>query len=167
MLAQFLAGMWSFRARDGLSTAMHGMWGSFWIAYGILQLFFINHPGAHPAGTLFPAFGYWFIVLAAITWVGTLAAMAHDVALTGVLGFLSAGSTAAAIAFLTGAGWLVVLAGYLLMISSYIAFYAASAQVLKEAYGHEILKLGLSRRMREAPPIMPGINEPGVIHGQK
>src|SRR5918911_4922409 len=36
-LAQFLAGMWAYRARDGLATAMHGMWGSFWLAYGLLH----------------------------------------------------------------------------------------------------------------------------------
>src|SRR5919199_5006478 len=30
-IAQFFAGMWAYRARDGLATAMHGMWGSFWI----------------------------------------------------------------------------------------------------------------------------------------
>src|SRR3954466_6360031 len=28
-LAQFAAGMWAFRARDAVATAMHGMWGSF------------------------------------------------------------------------------------------------------------------------------------------
>src|SRR5690348_9899978 len=43
-LAQFLAGMWAFRARDGLATAMHGMWGSFWIAFGALNLMFVNTP---------------------------------------------------------------------------------------------------------------------------
>jgi len=25
-LAQFMAGMWAYRARDGIATAMHGMW---------------------------------------------------------------------------------------------------------------------------------------------
>src|SRR4029079_12990771 len=30
-IAQFAAGMFSFRARDVLATAMHGTWGSFWI----------------------------------------------------------------------------------------------------------------------------------------
>src|SRR3954453_7516583 len=34
-VAQFIAGMWAYRARDGLATAMHGMWGSFWMAYGV------------------------------------------------------------------------------------------------------------------------------------
>src|SRR5437763_8803883 len=37
-IAQFAAAMWAYRARDAIATAMHGMWGSFWIAYGILQL---------------------------------------------------------------------------------------------------------------------------------
>ena len=36
-LAQFLAGMWAYRARDAIATAMHGTWGSFWLAYGILR----------------------------------------------------------------------------------------------------------------------------------
>jgi hypothetical protein len=30
--------MWAYRARDGLATAMHGMWGAFWMAYGLLFL---------------------------------------------------------------------------------------------------------------------------------
>ena len=37
-LAQFLAGMWAYRARDAIATAMHGMWGAFWLAYGILNI---------------------------------------------------------------------------------------------------------------------------------
>src|SRR5579862_5422831 len=28
-LAQFIAGLWCYRARDGIGTAMHGMWGAF------------------------------------------------------------------------------------------------------------------------------------------
>ena len=39
-LAQFLAGMWAYKARDGVATAIHGMWGSFWMAYGVLNVVF-------------------------------------------------------------------------------------------------------------------------------
>src|SRR5690348_2256692 len=42
-VAQFLAGMWAYKARDALATAMHGTWGSFWIAYGILWWLIANH----------------------------------------------------------------------------------------------------------------------------
>lgn len=37
-VAQFAAGMWAYKARDAISTAMHGMWGSFWVGLGILNL---------------------------------------------------------------------------------------------------------------------------------
>src|SRR3954469_15897864 len=35
-VAQFMAAMWAYRAWDGVATAMHGAWGSFWIGFGIL-----------------------------------------------------------------------------------------------------------------------------------
>src|SRR5574338_463800 len=37
-LAQFLAGMWAYKARDGIATLAHGTWGAFWLAYGILNI---------------------------------------------------------------------------------------------------------------------------------
>ncbi len=36
------AGMWAYRARDAVATAMHGTWGSFWMAYGLLQLLLVT-----------------------------------------------------------------------------------------------------------------------------
>src|SRR3954451_21625313 len=76
--AQFTAGMWAYKARDGLATAMHGMWGSFWIGFGILELLFATGVIAAPSGAAFPALGYWFIVLAAITFVGAVAALSEN-----------------------------------------------------------------------------------------
>lgn len=87
-LAQFLAGMWAFKARDGLATAMHGTWGSFWIAFGILNLMVASGKLAAP-GMLSPAIGYWFIVLAAITWMCTLAGFAESIGLGTVAAVLS------------------------------------------------------------------------------
>src|SRR5690349_18664625 len=66
-VAQFLAGMWAYKARDGVATAVHGMWGGFWIAFGILCLMLYSGRVPHPGTALFPELGYWFIVLAAIT----------------------------------------------------------------------------------------------------
>src|ERR1051326_6244663 len=37
-LAQFVAGMWAYRARDAVATLAHGTWGAFWLAYGILNV---------------------------------------------------------------------------------------------------------------------------------
>jgi len=165
-LAQFLAGMWAYKARDGVATAMHGMWGAFWMAYGVLLWMSATGRITAPAGPLFPAMGYWFIVLAAITWVGSGAAAAENKALVTVLAFLAGGSTIAAIGYLVGAEHLLVLAGYLFIISALVAWYAASALMLFESYGREVWPVGKTAHARQMPSVTPGIGEPGVIRGQ-
>jgi succinate-acetate transporter protein len=164
-LAQFLAGMWSYRARDGLATAMHGMWGAFWMAYGLLNLLFATKVLTPPTGP-FVELGFWFIALAAITWVGTWAAAAVARSLVGVLGFLAAGSTVMAIAQIIGSGILTQIAGWLFIISAVLAWYVGSALMLNASYGRVILPLGLTRSGKEMSPISLGVGEPGVIHGQ-
>ncbi len=164
-LAQFLAGMWAFRARDGIATAMHGMWGAFWIAYGILQLMFISGRVVQPTGQ-FSELGYWFCILAVITWSGAYAAAAENRGLVLVLSFLAAGSTTTAIGELAGMEWLMVLSGYLFMIAAVCAWYVATALMVNEAQGREVMKVGKSRHVLSMPPISIGTGEPGVIRGQ-
>ncbi len=164
-LAQFLAGMWAYKARDGIATAMHGMWGSFWMAFGILWILVAAGKVTIPAnGAAFPALGFWFIVLAAITWAGTAAAGAVSSVITAVLGFLAAGSSVAAVAELIGMEGLRVLAGWLFIISAIIAWYAATALMVNGAKGRTVLGLGAKGTALEE--IELGFKEPGVIRGQ-
>ncbi len=80
VLAQLLAGMWSYRARDGVATAMHGTWGSFWLGWGLLVL--LTAGGILPTSVLTSrAFGFWFIVLAVVTTFGALAALGDSLGL--------------------------------------------------------------------------------------
>lgn len=162
-VAQFLAGMWAFKARDGLATAAHGTWGSFWIAFGLLYLLVLNGKIAAP-GMLSPAMGYWFIVLAAITWMCALAAFAESIGLASVLIALAIGSTLEAIARLTGMASLEVAAGYAFVISAIFAWWVASAMMFEEAYGHPVMGVG-KKRARENRLAL-GVGEPGVIRGQ-
>jgi hypothetical protein len=84
-LAQFLAGMWAYGARDGIATAMHGMWGPFWIGYGII---------------------WAFLVLATITACGAIATLFENLALFAVLETLAGGCALAIVHYLTGGhGW--------------------------------------------------------------
>jgi len=165
-LAQFLAGMWAYKARDGLATAFHGMWGAFWMGYGILTLMLFS--GRVPAtnGSYFPELGYWFIVVAAITWACTFAAAAENRAMVTVFTFAAAASTIAAIGYLAGSEGLIILTGYLLIISSLAAWYAATALMVNEAYGREVWRLGKSAHARQMPRVTVGTGEPGVIRGQ-
>jgi succinate-acetate transporter protein len=119
-----------------------------------------------PASPLFPELGYWFIVLAAITWVCTGAAAAENKALVTTLVFLAAGSTISALALLTGVEGLMILSGYLFIICAIAAWYTASALMLNEAFGREVWSLGRSTQSQQMPPVAAGIGEPGVIRGQ-
>jgi uncharacterized protein len=161
-LAQFLAGMWAFRARDGVATAVHGMWGSFFMAYGALTI--VMSVAKLPVPSPWPEIGYWFCILAAITWVCVAGAAAENKGLVTTLVFLALGSTAAAIGEFSGEPWLMVLTGYLLIVASIAAWYSASALMLNEAFGREVWGLG-SRRV-SVPSVSIGVGEPGVIQGQ-
>jgi hypothetical protein len=164
-LAQFLAGMWAYHARDGLATAIHGMWGAFWMAYGILNLLFATGTLIKPDGA-FVAFGYWFIPLAAITAAGMWAASSENRALTAVLAFLAFGSTLAAIGLIGGYSDVIRAGGWLFIISAICAYYTATALMLRASTGRSVLPLGKTAQARLTPAIAPGMGEPGVIHGQ-
>jgi hypothetical protein len=171
-LAQFLAGMWSYRARDGLATAMHGLWGSFWIGYGVYW-FLVAIRVLLPvtaSRTAELGFGYWFIVLAAITWVGALAALAKNAALALTLTLLAAGSTILAIGWAWPVASVVKAAGDVLVASAVVAFYTASALMLEGSFQRPVLPVGQiwPRPVRGArpEPIQYEFGEPGVKAGQ-
>jgi succinate-acetate transporter protein len=168
-IAQFAAGMWAYKARDAIATAMHGTWGSFWIGFGILQLLMATGTIPPNAGSSFPALGCWFIALAAITIMGTIAATAKNLALTLTLGTLSLGSIFAALALFLGSspgvGW-EAAAGYMLIVSAICAWYTASALMFEGVSGKAVLPVGKTWLAQKAPSIATGEGEPGVAKGQ-
>lgn len=164
-VAQFAAGMWSYKARDAIATAMHGMWGSFWIGYGVLHLLFATGTLAAPRGP-FPALGFWFIALAWITTMGAIAATAENAALTAVLGTLTLGSVFAAIAELLGSDAWTAVAGWTFIVSAVCAWYTASALMFEGVAGRPVLPVGQTKKAKEAPEVAAGAGEPGVAQGQ-
>jgi succinate-acetate transporter protein len=172
-VAQFLAGMWAYRARDGLATAMHGTWGSFWIGYGIYHLLIALAvlPGPSSNANAATAFGFWFVVLAAITWVGAIAAAAENGGLTVVLGLLAAGATLLAIGLIGGMSLVETIGAYVLIASAIAAFYVASAMMLESTAKRVVLpvgKRGAPQKPGSVPrhPIQYEAGEPGVKIGQ-
>lgn len=169
--AQFAAGLWAYKARDGLATAMHGMWGAFWIAYGILWGFQAAGAFSIPAGE-FPAFGFWFLALGAITALGAIAALFENLALFGVLATLATGSAFLAVSLLTGIhGWQTA-AGWVLLASAWLACYTAAAMMFEGVAGKVLLPLGGLHRaanipgQREHVPLQFELGDPGVRRGQ-
>jgi uncharacterized protein len=171
-LAQFLAGMWAYRARDAVATAMHGMWGAFWMAYGTLQLLLATHVLA-TGGTLDHALGFWFIALCAITFSGMLGALSEgNGGVMSVLGTLAAGSGVAAVAFLSSSTTTEHWAGWIFVISAALAWYTATAMMLKASAGRVVLPLFKRDMEANKPggtptrPIQLEWAEPGVKMGQ-
>lgn len=167
-VAQFTAAMWSYKARDAVATAMHGMWGSFWVGWGILELLFATGTIPQPQGA-FPAFGMWFVALAWITLMGAIAATWENMALTAVLGTLALGSAFTAVAEFvgspTGSGW-AALGGWTFVISAVCAWYTASALMFEGVAGRAVLPVGMTKHKQQEPGLAPGVGQPGVQKGQ-
>jgi succinate-acetate transporter protein len=173
-LGQLLAGMWAYRARDGLATAMHGMWGAFWMAYGILFLLAAVGALTIPATGTFPELGYWFLVLAVITGLGTIAALAENLGLVATLLTLTVGSAFLAVFYLAGGSGWETAGGWVLVASAVCAVYTAGAMMIEGTFGRIILPLGKVGGGREAnvpgerftKPHQDVHGQPGVRQGQ-
>ncbi len=171
-IAQFAAGMFSYRARDGLATAMHGTWGAFWIAWGFYHLLVASGTIPGVVGTYFPAMGFWFIALTMITGSGALAALSRNISLFAVLSPLAVGSGFAAAAFLGGYLTSLRIAGWLFVFAAGFAWYTATAMMLESSFGRVILPLGKWKAranvpgVKEAYPVEYGEGMPGARVGQ-
>jgi succinate-acetate transporter protein len=172
-IAQGAAALYAFRARDGLATAIHGIWAAFWLGYGFLNfmvaLKLLPAPAPHAA---VPELGYWFYALAAITLAGAIASLAESLALSSVLWPLAVGAALLGVFYTVGGtGW-EKAGGYVTMASAFTAFYAATAMMLASTFGRTILPLGKYRKAANIPgrqpmyPIQFELGEPGVKQGQ-
>jgi len=172
-LAQFLAGMWAYRARDAIATLAHGTWGSFWLAYGILNILLATHVLPSPTPWYHnPEVGFWFFALAITTGIAAFAATAESIGLVAVLSTLAAGSGILAGAYIFGSlGWAHV-AGWVLVFSAGFAWYTVLAMVSAAATGRTIFPLGTYKKAANVPggkrirPIELEWAEPGVKMGQ-
>jgi succinate-acetate transporter protein len=172
-LAQFLAGMWAYRARDAIATLAHGTWGAFWLAYGVLNILLATHVLAAPTPWYHnPEVGFWFFALAITTGIAAFAATAESVGLLAVLSTLAAGSGILAGAYIFGSlGWAHV-AGWVLVFSAGFAWYTVLSMVMLATTGRTIFPLGKYKKEANVPggkpmkPIQLEWAEPGVKMGQ-
>ena len=174
-LAQFMAGMWSYRARDAIATLAHGTWGAFWMAFGLLEILIAAHvlPAPVPDAVNIP-FGLWFIGLAYITGSAALASLTKGLGLFAVLSTLAVGSAFTAVGLLTGgftSGW-THAGGWLFVFSAGFAWYMVTAMLMASTTGRTILPMGEYKKAANMPgkqpvhPIELEWAEPGVKMGQ-
>lgn len=172
-LMQGAAAFPALRARDGLAAGIHATWGAFWLGFGLL--FGLGAAGIVPIskfGQVDTAFAFWFIVLTLITGMGAIAALFDNLGIAGVLWLLAVGSGFTAAGWWAGWNTSLVIGGWLFVASAVVAWYAASAMVLKNVTGRTILPTGELKKAANIPGRMPGHpieytgGMPGVKIGQ-
>lgn len=170
---QAVAAVVSFRARDSVAVAAHTAWGSFWMAWGLMQLLVALH--VMPPllfGAENQAFGFWFIGLTGVTGICTIGALAQSGLLTITLGALTGGSALTAVGFLAGSLIVDKIGGWFFVVSAGAALVTAGAMVLEGAYGRTIIPLGKWSREANVPgrratrPLAYPQGMPGVRVGQ-
>jgi succinate-acetate transporter protein len=172
-IMQSIAAVASLRARDGVATAVHTAWGSFWIAWGIMQLLVATHVmRAIPLGAVNASFGFWFIALTLVTVWGMLGALAQSGLLFIVLGTLSAGAALTAAGMFAGSLGVIQAGGVLYVISAAAAWLTAGAMTVEHAFGRTIIPLFKWSKAANIPgraptaPISYPAGMPGVRVGQ-
>jgi len=167
--AQFIAGMWAFKARDSVATAIHGSWGAFWAAYGLLYLLVAN--GTLSLAAVNQNYGFWYIPLAAITAVSFVAALADSGMLSATFLVYTIGAVVAAGATLVGDATWIKVSGYVFMVGALGAWYVGSALLLEGSWRRVILPLGRAHGANRPgsiaiDPVEYRLGEPGVRMGQ-
>ncbi len=161
-LAQFIAGMWSFRRGDTLAATAFGSFGAFNVTFSIYEL--LIRP-ATIAGTpaAAPIVGIWIACFSYISLMLFAGALRRSAMLSLVLLALAAtyGFLAADI-FVGGGTILMNIAGWCGIVSSILAFYCATAMVINSESQAPVLPLGSTHPVvREARSSMGGAR---VIH---
>lgn len=116
-------------------------------------------------GSTNPAFAFWFIVLALITGMCMVGALAQNLGLFSVLAALTTGSALTAAGFFAGSLVAVQAGGYLFAISAIIAWLVAGAMTLEHAFGKTIIPLGKWSKEANIPgrvPTKPLTYPPGM-----
>lgn len=172
-LMQCTAAIFSLKARDGVAVAVHTAWGSFWVAWGIMELLVATHvlPGI-ALGSVSPSFGFWFVALTLVTGIGALAATAQNGMLFITLSALTAGSALTAAGFFAGSLAVDRAGGWLFVAAAAAAWLTAGAMTLEHSFGRTILPLGKWSKAANIPgrrptkPLAYPQGMPGVRVGQ-
>ena len=151
-LAQFIAAMWSFRKCDTLAATAFGAFGSFNMMFSLQ--YWLSRTGLI-AGTTqgFADFGIAVACFSLVAGGLMVAAMWRNLALVGVLGWLSLAYGLDAAGIIAGfAPNLLAFGGWAGIAASLLAFYTAGAMVINSEARRQVLALGRPLFQPAEPP---------------
>ncbi|HET8527805.1 MAG TPA: GPR1/FUN34/YaaH family transporter [Gaiellaceae bacterium] len=151
-VAQFAAGLWSFRARDFIGSALLTMWGTYWMAWGFLQALAVAKVIAiPPLTTPQQGFAVWFIPLALFTSWGAVAAVRENVPLFVVLATVGSGSAFVCAGFWMGSTTWIDVGAWLFVFGACFAWYTGAMVLLEYAWGRVVLPFGVVPGLMKTP----------------
>ena len=132
-LAQFIAGMWSFKAEDNFGGTAFSSYGSFWFAFGFIELFKILNiyePSSVGLAVIMIAWGIFTFYM----WIPSIkiGKILSFVFLTLWLTFFVLG---ASLLF----NFTLALGGYIGLICAFLAWYVSAAGLTSEIYHKKLL----------------------------
>jgi succinate-acetate transporter protein len=147
-LAQFMAGMWSFRRGNTFTATAFSTYGAFWFSLATYVLLVIF--GKAPAKDVTSALG-WFLLAFAIfnTYMMVWSARVNT-AVFGVFLTLEVTEILLFLGFFSGSDTLIKAGGYMGIITAAVAWYTSAADVASAMAGRAILPVGRVV-WREAP----------------
>lgn len=157
-LVLVLCAMWAYRALDSLGTAVHGIWGSFYMGLGILH-FFIAGGGNAVTTSQFTSLGFWFIPLAVISYSFSLAATRVSLAYFATTILLALGASLGAVGAFTGSSVAYIISGWLFIVAALAAWWTGTGLLLEAVMGYSPLPLF----KREAAPAASATREPVMV----
>jgi len=173
-LAQFVAAYKGFDARDTLTTVIHGLVGSFYLAFGLL---FFDFTGAGASAVSFdshnPEIASWFVVLTFFSYSAAFASFSRDLTTTAIWGFFAIGSTIGCSLYAsdaTGVRSGMKAAAYFWLISAFLAWWRVTVFLVEESFGAKgttetFFPIFRTEREKTSPLLVPGLGEPGVKRG--
>jgi succinate-acetate transporter protein len=174
-LVQFIAGMWSFRARDYIASGILTMWGTYWMAWALFQFLVADKlVPMTPITASQPGLAIWFIPLGLFTLLGAFAALSPkhgSLALLALLFTTGVGALLLCIGLWTGISIWEQVAGWWLLICGCLGWYVASQFMLRSAWRRTILPFGSWKREGIIPgrqvvyPTEHASGQPGVSQG--
>ena len=142
-LAQFLAGMWSFRRGNTFTATAFSTYGAFWLSlatYFLLVVF-----GKAPAKDVNNALGWFLLAFAIFNTYMMFWSLRVNYAVFGVFFTLEITEILLFIGFFNGSAageGLVLVGGLVGILTAAVAFYTSAADVVSAMAGRAILPVG-------------------------
>ena len=131
-MAQFVAGMWSFKAENNFAGTAFSSYGAFWLAFGLIEL-----TAAMNIFTFTPEeIGAMLIAWGIFTFYMWIPSLKIGKALS--LVFLTLWLTFFALGFASWLGYSHKIGGAIGLICALLAWYVSAAELINEFYGERL-----------------------------